>query len=146
MSGNTDRGRDGCRVPLPWKTSQSGAFGFSNDESLAPDQSWLPQPLNWGRFSAQGQEVDENSMLNLYRDALRIRKTNSHLRDSFFRWIDTSDRQFMFARKDDESLLCIVTFEVGEPMPPQYEVLLSSQVIESGFIPPDTTVWLQRMI
>lgn len=145
MSGNTDRGRDGCRVPLPWKTSQSGAFGFSNNESLAPDQSWLPQPLNWGRFSAQEQEVDEDSMLNLYRDALRIRKTNSHMRDSFFRWVESSGRQFMFARKDDDSLLCIVTFEVGEPMPPQYEVLLSSQVIESGIIPPDTAVWLQRV-
>ncbi|MDP1712721.1 MAG: hypothetical protein Q8K86_09730, partial [Candidatus Nanopelagicaceae bacterium] len=56
-----------------------------------------------------------------------------------------SGRQFMFARKDDDSLLCIVTFEFGEPMPPQYEVILSSQEIESGLIPPDTAVWLQRV-
>ena len=34
MSGYKDRGRDGCRVPIPWKTSPQGAFGFSANEDL----------------------------------------------------------------------------------------------------------------
>ena len=41
-SGHTRRGRDGCRVPLPW-TRSGPSFGFG---STAP---WLPQPRRLGR-------------------------------------------------------------------------------------------------
>ena len=50
MSGFTDRGRDGCRVPLPWSTSVNGAIGFSSNDSLKPEQAWLPQSSLWGKF------------------------------------------------------------------------------------------------
>lgn len=145
MSGHTVRGRDGCRVPLPWKASEGGAFGFSNNTLLSPDQSWLPQPSKWGRFSAELQENSLDSMLHLYRTALRIRRTHSTLNSPLFRWVESMDERFMFTRSDDESFLCLVTFEKGETVPPNYEVLLSSQKIESGQIPPDTTTWLQKI-
>lgn len=144
MSGNKERGRDGCRVPLPWKVSEHGAFGFSTNTEITPEQSWLPQPVNWGDFSAEGQEHSTNSMLHLYRNAIGIRKTNSSLLSSHFRWVDSSDGSFAFTRSEDNSFLCIVTFEADEAVPPNYEVLLSSQEIESGRIPPNSTVWLQR--
>lgn len=28
LSEKTDKGRDGCRVPLPWSANESGSFGF----------------------------------------------------------------------------------------------------------------------
>jgi len=145
MSGNKERGRDGCRVPLPWKVSVDGAFGFSANSEITPDQSWLPQPLDWGNFSAEGQENSADSMLQLYRNAIGIRKTNPSLLSSHFRWTDSSDDSFVFTRSEDGSFLCVVTFEVGEPVPPDYAVLLSSQEIELGQIPPNSTVWLQRI-
>lgn len=37
-SGHYFKGRDGCRVPLPWQ-SDGPAFGFN-----ATGASWLPQP------------------------------------------------------------------------------------------------------
>jgi len=37
MSDYKDRGRDGCRVPLPWKSNSKGAFGFSDNEKLTPN-------------------------------------------------------------------------------------------------------------
>ncbi|MFZ3020816.1 MAG: DUF3459 domain-containing protein, partial [Candidatus Nanopelagicaceae bacterium] len=82
--------------------------------------------------------------LNLYREALRIRKTNSHLRDSFFRWVESTESRFIFSRRDDDAFLCIVTFDASETLPPDYEVLLSSQEIRTDQIPPDTAVWLQK--
>lgn len=144
MSGNKERGRDGCRVPLPWKNSSNGAFGFSANADIAPEQSWLPQPLNWGDFSAEGQENSENSMLQLYRDALEIRKSNTSLVSSHFEWMKSPTDSFVFTRSEDESFLCIVTFDVAELVPPDYVVILGSQQIESGQIPPNSTVWLQR--
>ena len=45
QSGQTDRGRDGCRVPIPWSGDRP-PFGFTRPGStVAP---WLPQPAWWG--------------------------------------------------------------------------------------------------
>jgi len=145
MSGNKERGRDGCRVPLPWKVSEHGAFGFSANSNITPEQSWLPQPTNWGAFSAESQEDSENSILHLYRRALGIRKTHPSLKSSHFSWVDSSNDSFAFTRSEDKSFLCVVTFEVGNSVPPNYTILLSSQGIESGHIPPNSTVWLQSL-
>lgn len=41
-SRQTDRGRDGCRVPLPWSGEQP-PFGFTADGA----RPWLPQPEGW---------------------------------------------------------------------------------------------------
>lgn len=146
MSGNKERGRDGCRVPLPWKVTEGGAFGFSSNPDLSREQSWLPQPEYWGDFSAEGQEESENSMLLLYRNALATRKEHPALANTHFRWVDSSNDSFAFTRSQDESFFCIVTFEEAGSIPPNYEVLISSQEIGSGRIPPNSTVWLQRTV
>lgn len=145
MSGHVDRGRDGCRVPLPWKVSTDGAFGFSEDAQLTANESWLPQPPDWGSYSVESQEDSAASMLQLYRTALHLRKTHPLLSGSVFRWVESGNQRFIFARADDDSFLCLVTFKFGESVPPGYEVLLSSQEIKSGQIPPETAVWLQRV-
>lgn len=68
-TGGERLGRDGCRVPLPWNANTEGAFGFSTT-----GQSWLPQPEDWAELSREAQISDNNSTLNLYRTALRIRR------------------------------------------------------------------------
>ena len=44
-SGYTVRGRDGCRVPLPW-VADAPSYGFGPGP-----QSWLPQPQVWARYA-----------------------------------------------------------------------------------------------
>ena len=39
-SGRTHRGRDGCRVPLPW-SGTAPPYGFSEKHDVP---LWLPQP------------------------------------------------------------------------------------------------------
>jgi hypothetical protein len=41
-SGHTVRGRDGCRVPIPWSGTEP-PFGFGSVEH----PPWLPQPAHW---------------------------------------------------------------------------------------------------
>ena len=67
-SGHADRGRDGCRVPLPW-SGDAAPFGFGPAGSVP----WLPQPAGWAAMTVAAQEADPNSMLALYRSALRLR-------------------------------------------------------------------------
>jgi alpha-glucosidase len=61
-------GRDGCRVPIPW-VKDAPSFGFGPS-----DQTWLPQPAQYGEYAVDQQEGVEGSTLELYRDLLRIRR------------------------------------------------------------------------
>ena len=61
------KGRDGCRVPLPWESERDNA-GFS---TTAP---WLPMPVGWHRYSVDLQDEDPESMLNYYRGQIEMRK------------------------------------------------------------------------
>lgn len=63
------RGRDGCRVPLPW-TQDGPSFGFSTGPG------WLPQPDAFASLSVATQSDNPESMLNLYRAAIALRRSN----------------------------------------------------------------------
>ena len=141
MSGHTDRGRDGCRVPLPWKKDPSGAFGFSHDPSVAPDDAWLPQSPSWGRFSVEVQDGDPESTLSMYRRALAIRHKESGLGDGPMTWIESAPSLLAFSRPGN--FACYVNF--GEPvgLPEGSEVLLSSGPLHGNQIPTDTALWLR---
>jgi len=76
-SGGDDPGRDGCRVPLPWHGDEP-PFGFSPAGAAA--DPWLPQPESWGAFGATRQAGEPDSMLSLYREALRIRRGRARTR------------------------------------------------------------------
>ena len=60
-SRGAEKGRDGCRVPLPW-TAVGPSFGFG------PGAAHLPQPAWFGSLSVEAQERDPASILWLYRD------------------------------------------------------------------------------
>ena len=44
-SGHTERGRDKCRVPIPW-SGDTPPFGFS-----ASADTWLPMPAEWAALT-----------------------------------------------------------------------------------------------
>ena len=67
-SGGADRGRDGCRVPMPW-VADAPSYGFGPTE-----KSWLPQPPAYGELAVDQQTGVEGSTLELYRTLLRLRR------------------------------------------------------------------------
>ncbi|MFE9444997.1 glycoside hydrolase family 13 protein [Streptomyces sp. NPDC006602] len=138
-SGHTVRGRDGCRVPLPW-TGDTPPFGFSTS-GAAP---WLPQPDDWKSYTAEANQADRTSMLQLYRSALRLRRTNPNLRTEEFRWLECQADTLLFARGN--GLLCAVNLtDQPIPLPDATSPLLASGPLDdAGLLPPDTTVLLQR--
>ncbi|GAA1057892.1 alpha-glucosidase [Agromyces luteolus] len=138
-SGGVDPGRDGCRVPLPWRGTAS-PFGFSPDGvSAAP---WLPQPAAWASLSVQAQEADAGSMLRLYRDALRIRRREPGLGDGPMAWLDLGPHVLAFSRGDD---LVSVTNLGRTPveLPEHERILLASAPLADGLLAPDSTAWLR---
>ena len=141
MSGFKDRGRDGCRVPIPWKTSPHGAFGFSTRDSLTPDEAWLPASSWWGQYSAESQENDPNSTLNIYRRALAVRKNEVGLGDGPMEWINTRKDVVAFSRPGN--FACYINFGADYQLPAGSEVLVASGPLKDGLLPTDTAVWVR---
>ncbi|HEY4568230.1 MAG TPA: glycoside hydrolase family 13 protein, partial [Kribbella sp.] len=136
-SGHTVRGRDGCRVPIPWSGSEP-PFGFGPGTK----QPWLPQPANWANLTAEAQSGDPDSHLNLYKAALRIRHDHPALGDGRLAWDqDVSDDVLSFTR--DPGFRCVVNLsDAPVALLAHDEVLLSSEPLAGGELPVDATVWL----
>ncbi|MEI8066908.1 MAG: glycoside hydrolase family 13 protein [Actinomycetes bacterium] len=144
MSDYTDPGRDGCRVPLPWGSTEAGSFGFSSNPALGATESWLPQPSWWGQYGADAQDTNPESTLNVYRKALAIRKSEEGLGDGKLEWIDFGKDVLAFSRPG--KFVCIVNFGKSIKLPKGAEVLHSSSQLDGNKIPSDTTVWLRASL
>ncbi|MFD9226084.1 glycoside hydrolase family 13 protein [Streptomyces sp. NPDC060064] len=138
-SGHTDRGRDGCRVPLPW-SGNNPPFGYSPPDGQA--HPWLPQPAAWRNLTVQIQGGDEQSMLQLYRKALHIRRSHPALGDGALTWdSETDDEVLSFTR--EPTLRCVVNLSPHPvALPDHHRVILSSAPLDIGKLPSDTAVWL----
>jgi alpha-glucosidase len=133
----TGESRDGCRVPLPWSGTHTDGFGFGPTGAAAP---WLPQPASWATLTAAAQDSDPSSTLNLYRAALRLRKSQAALGGGSLQWLPSEPGVLAFRR---EPGLTVVTNISSASVPISGRVLLSSSPLNAnGTLPPDTTVWL----
>ncbi|MFD3504001.1 glycoside hydrolase family 13 protein [Streptomyces sp. NPDC058676] len=137
-SGHTDRGRDGCRVPLPW-SGRNAPFGFSPPNASA--EPWLPQPADWGTLSAEAQTGDETSMLELYRAALHLRRELPALGDGTLTWLRAPAGVLAFGR--DPGFICVVNLSAeAYRLPEHTSLVLSSGPVADGLLPPDQAAWL----
>jgi alpha-glucosidase len=131
------RGRDGSRVPLPWQADAPG-FGFGPPGAAGP---WLPQPDQWRSLAVDAQEAAPDSMLALYRAALRLRRSCIPPDDDALSWLAAADGVLAFSRP--AGLLCVVNISAGPvPLPAHQQVLLTSGPLDDGKLPPDTATWL----
>ncbi|WP_314149368.1 glycoside hydrolase family 13 protein [uncultured Leifsonia sp.] len=138
-SGGVDPGRDGCRVPLPWR-GLTPPFGFSPDGATA--EPWLPQPTSWAALTVQAQQSDPSSMLWLYRQALRLRRSEPGLGDGPLTWRDAPDGVLVFER--GERFVSVTNLSaVPVDLPDHVAILLSSSPLAGGQLPPDSTAWLR---
>ncbi len=135
-SGRTRRGRDGCRVPLPWAADEP-SFGFGGP-------AWLPQPDVFAAHAADRLEADPDSILHLYRDALAIRRAHPALAGGGeLTWLDSPEGTLAFAREPGFTALVNVSSSPVS-LPEDAEVLLvSGPLTANGSLPSDTTAWLR---
>ena len=145
-----DPGRDGCRVPLPWSGTEP-PFGFS--PAGAESDPWLPQPKEWRDLTVAAESANPDSMLRLYRAALRIRRSEPAFGDAPLTWQPSADGVLAFDRHDagggedreaGGTVRCVANLSAGPVgLPPHAGVLLASGPVHGGVLPPDTSVWLR---
>ena len=133
-TNHTLKGRDGCRIPLPWTISGT-SHGFGSNGT------WLPQPSWFGEYSVERQQTQPHSTLRLYRDALRQRKA-LQTTDSTVTWQNVDNHNLLHYRRSN-GWECVVNFsDLPQPLPPG-ETIISSQPVTDRALPPNTTAWLQ---
>ncbi|MBX7265496.1 glycoside hydrolase family 13 protein [Micromonospora sp. Llam7] len=133
-SGHTQRGRDGCRVPIPWE-ADAPSYGFG-----PTDASWLPQPPVWAEYALDRQRGVPGSTYEMYRVALRLRRTYGLGRGTL-EWLSSGDEVLAFRNGE---LVVLTNFGAAAVDVPAGELLLSSAPLdESGRVPTDVTVWVQ---
>ncbi|MBM9463290.1 glycoside hydrolase family 13 protein [Aeromicrobium sp. YIM 150415] len=140
-SAHTDRGRDGCRVPLPW-SADDPSFGFGPSAL-----SWLPQPDELGSLAVDRQDGTEGSTLELYRRLLTLRRSRGLGRGELS-WSDDQDGDAVAFHIRSGDLDTVVIANLGPstlPLPEHLTPLVSSGPLDGQGLPPDTTVWLRHL-
>jgi alpha-glucosidase len=131
------RGRDGCRVPLPWAASQD-AFGFS--PAAAPATPWLPQPEWFADHAVDLQLGSGDSMWHLYREALALRQRIPALSSGELSWLPAEPGVLAFTRGD--GFACVVNCSSRVVRTPVDGELLHASHPEAGEkLPPDSAAW-----
>jgi alpha-glucosidase len=120
-----DKGRDGCRTPMPWDGSQPMA-GFSNGLTVKP---WLPIPAQHQRNTVCRAERDPDAALAFLRSFLAWRKLDPTLLHGAIRFLQGTDEVLALVRTPQENghgqaWLCVFNFtdtalEVGLEDAPQ---------------------------
>ncbi len=89
----------------------------------------------------EAQTGDPDSMLELYRTALRLRRDNPALGDGTMTWLDAPEGVLAFSR--EPGFVCVVNLSADPYEPPAHSaLLLASGPLENGRVGPDQAVWL----
>jgi alpha-glucosidase len=136
-----EKGRDGCRVPLPW-SGDAPPFGFGPG-----GDPWLPQPAQWRELTAQRQLTDPTSMLSMYRQALHLRRARPELGEGEpLTWMKSGDTSVLAFHRGP-GFACVVNVGDAPAQAPAEvrgaEVLITSDptMAAGSEIPGATTIW-----
>jgi alpha-glucosidase len=136
-SNHTRRGRDNCRIPVPWQPGEP-PYGFSTTNGV---DTWLPMPAGWSPLAVAAQDGVEGSVLELYRAALRLRREHGGFAGGLTFDDDVPADCLSFRREG--GLRCFVNAgNVPVPLPAGEVLLTSVPLTAGGQLPGDATAWL----
>jgi len=92
-------GRDRSRTPMPWDASPHAGFSAT--------EPWLPLNPDWQRRNVAAQEADPGSLLQLYRDLLRLRRAHAALAIGAFELLDSAEDTLVYRRFHQDAELVI---------------------------------------
>lgn len=128
----TRKGRDGCRVPLPWSVS-GPSFGFGSGGAHLPMPAWFAE------YAVERQTGAPGSTLELYRAATRLRRQLQA--GETFTWHEGPDDVVWFSRH--AGWHSVSNFGTEPVAMPPGQVLLASGPTSGEQLPGETTVWLR---
>jgi alpha-glucosidase len=92
--------RDGARTPMQWEPGPNAGFTRPGVEP------WLP--VSDSHVNVESQLADQNSLLNMYRRLLALRKSSPALRTGAFQSHPAStDEVFVYQRRSDTEVMTV---------------------------------------
>ena len=134
-SGHAERGRDKCRVPIPW-SGDAPPFGFSTTAD-----TWLPMPAEWAALTVEKQGADPDSTLSFFQRALELRRKRAEFDGGDIDW-QTAPRDALIFRRRGGGLVCALNAGRRPMALPAGELILASAPLVGGELPPDAAAWL----
>jgi alpha-glucosidase len=80
-------GRDGERTPMQWNAAANAGFSKT--------KPWLPVPASYKTHNVETESKDPNSVLNLYKKVLALRRTNEALIEGSYTALNEDDANVM---------------------------------------------------
>lgn len=95
-----NKGRDGCRTPIPWTGEDNGGFSKT--------KPWLPVKGPHLARNVRAAEADPETLLHFYRDIIAYRKQHAALSIGDIHFFDLPEPLLAFTRSDaGETMLCV---------------------------------------
>ncbi|MGO8768447.1 MAG: glycoside hydrolase family 13 protein [Mycobacterium sp.] len=132
-SGHTERGRDACRVPIPW-SGDTPPFGFSAN----PD-TWLPMPDHWAALTVEKQRADAASTLAFFRRVIGLRRKRREFDGGGIEWLSAPRDALIFR---GGGLVCALNAGRRPIALPPGELIAASAPLSDSKLPPDAAAWL----
>lgn len=100
-----ERSRDNSRTPMQWNQEKGGGFGTATP--------WISMNPNYIDINVESEQSDENSILNFYRQIIKLRKTYKVISEGIFRPLEIDcDGIFAYERiLPDQKLAVICNFD-----------------------------------
>jgi alpha-glucosidase len=124
-------GRDPERTPMQWDASPNAGFtsGLRNP--------WLPLAADFTTVNVAAQDHNPASMLALYRDLIRLRRTHRALIDSGMQSISASGSILRYQRANSEEALLIVLNLSHEPAAAELQDMPGGTILRSTCVRAD---------
>jgi len=88
-----EKGRDGERTPMQWDDSKNAGFSTA-------DVTWLPVAPNYKTVNVKKEEPEPASLLNWYKELIKMRANNPALHDGALTMVDpTNPNVLSYLRK-----------------------------------------------
>jgi alpha-glucosidase len=127
-----EKGRDGERTPMQWNDSANAGFSTA--------KPWLPLPASYKTHNVATEQKDPDSILNFYRNVLKLRHDDEAMLDGKYVALNESDDNVLsYLRVDGDRAILVVLNMTGEAQKPRFD--LSAQ----GFAKAQPTVLLTTM-
>ncbi|WP_066072642.1 glycoside hydrolase family 13 protein [Neobacillus soli] len=101
-------GRDNSRTPMQWSSEENG--GFSTGEP------WLKVNSNYNRINVEAQQNDDSSILNFYKQMIRLKKAHEVFTYGHYELLLNDDPQiYAYTRDLDGEKVLVITNLSAKP-------------------------------
>src|SRR5512135_1424362 len=102
-----NKGRDGCRTPMLWNNSANAGFSTG--------KPWLRVNPDFQTVNVEAERSDPHSLLNFYRDLIKLRRSASALQSGSYRSVAQSIDVYAYERTAGGQRLLIALNFYAQP-------------------------------